>query len=260
MQVGPWGEAEALVINGACFASISLSSTFHRWYVMKLKHISRHNPQISFLFFSLSLSFFQIKIMLKCVAAIPLNKQLYSFSYVCFTAGAAAIVFSGLYILVINICIYYRCSWYSWVISRIFNFCCSRIVHAQIDVWGYRKPFLFLEWIGMNAMLVFVMGAQGILAAFINGWYFKNQDNNLVSKMKEKLCKFLFISYAQGKISLTLFFRWTGFFIMYSLMYGNLRGLGHSCMSYLQRSPSGLWFLAYYTNLGYTGNCKKRNL
>lgn len=33
-------------------------------------------------------------------AAIPINKQLYSISYVCFTAGAAGIVFSGFYILV----------------------------------------------------------------------------------------------------------------------------------------------------------------
>lgn len=38
-------------------------------------------------------------------AAIPLNKQLYSFSYVCFTAGAAGIVFSGFYLLVISMMI-----------------------------------------------------------------------------------------------------------------------------------------------------------
>ena len=44
-----------------------------------------------------------------------------------------------------------------------------------------RTPFLFLEWIGLNAMLVFVMAAQGIFAGFINGWYYKNPDNNLVS-------------------------------------------------------------------------------
>ncbi|KAL0333396.1 UNVERIFIED_CONTAM: Heparan-alpha-glucosaminide N-acetyltransferase [Sesamum angustifolium] len=85
--------------------------------------------------------------------AIPINKQLYCFSYVCFTAGAAAIVFCGLYIL--------------------------------IDVWGLRTPFLFLEWIGMNAMLVFVMAAQGIFAAFVNGWYFKNPDNNLVKWIQQ---------------------------------------------------------------------------
>lgn len=34
------------------------------------------------------------------VTAIPLNKQLYSLSYVCVTSGAAALVFSAFYILV----------------------------------------------------------------------------------------------------------------------------------------------------------------
>ncbi|XP_058083170.1 uncharacterized protein LOC131231094 [Magnolia sinica] len=89
-----------------------------------------------------------VAIILHFTYAIPLNKQLYSFSYVCFTAGVAGIVFSAFYIL--------------------------------IDVWGIRMPFLFLEWIGMNAMLVFVMAAQGIFAAFINGWYYENEGNSLV--------------------------------------------------------------------------------
>ncbi|XP_057434374.1 uncharacterized protein LOC130727286 [Lotus japonicus] len=88
-------------------------------------------------------------IILHFTNAIPINKQLYSFSYVCFTAGAAGIVFSVFYIV--------------------------------IDVWGFRTPFLFLEWIGMNAMLVFVMAAQGIFAAFVNGWYYKDPDNSLVN-------------------------------------------------------------------------------
>ena len=34
------------------------------------------------------------------VAAIPLNKQLYTLSYVCVTSGAAALVFSAFYIMV----------------------------------------------------------------------------------------------------------------------------------------------------------------
>jgi predicted acyltransferase len=33
-------------------------------------------------------------------AAIPLNKQLYTLSYVCVTSGAAALVFSAFYIMV----------------------------------------------------------------------------------------------------------------------------------------------------------------
>ncbi|GLT92317.1 hypothetical protein SLE2022_101570 [Rubroshorea leprosula] len=89
-----------------------------------------------------------IAIILHFTDAIPLNKQLYSFSYVCFTAGAAGIVFSWFYIL--------------------------------IDVWGFRMPFLFLEWIGMKATLIFVLGAQGILPAFVNGWYYESPNNTLV--------------------------------------------------------------------------------
>ncbi|XP_071712305.1 uncharacterized protein [Rutidosis leptorrhynchoides] len=94
-----------------------------------------------------------IGIILHFTDAIPINKQLYSFSYVCFTAGAAGLVFSVFYIL--------------------------------IDVWGKRTPFLLFEWIGMNAMLVFVLGAQGILGGFVNGWYYKNPENNLVNWIQD---------------------------------------------------------------------------
>ncbi|KAJ4848183.1 hypothetical protein Tsubulata_002978 [Turnera subulata] len=31
----------------------------------------------------------------------------------------------------------------------------------------------------MNAMLVYVMAAQGIFEGFINGWYYKSEDNTL---------------------------------------------------------------------------------
>lgn len=37
------------------------------------------------------------------VVAIPINKQLYSFSYICFTGGAAGIVLSAFYALVLFI-------------------------------------------------------------------------------------------------------------------------------------------------------------
>lgn len=34
----------------------------------------------------------------------------------------------------------------------------------------------------MNAMLVFVMAAQGIFAGFVNGWYYETPDKTLVLK------------------------------------------------------------------------------
>ncbi|KAJ6794396.1 heparan-alpha-glucosaminide N-acetyltransferase [Iris pallida] len=87
-------------------------------------------------------------ILLHFTHAIPLNKQLYSFSYICVTAGAAGLVFSTFYFLV--------------------------------DILGLRNFFLPLEWIGMNAMLVYVMAAGGIFAGFVNGWYYDGPNNTLV--------------------------------------------------------------------------------
>uniref|UniRef100_J3L7I2 Heparan-alpha-glucosaminide N-acetyltransferase catalytic domain-containing protein n=2 Tax=Oryza brachyantha TaxID=4533 RepID=J3L7I2_ORYBR len=80
--------------------------------------------------------------------AIPLNKQLYTLSYICVTAGAAGIVFCMLYFLV--------------------------------DMLNLRYPFALLQWTGMNAMLVYVMAAAGIFEGFLNGWYYEGTNNTLV--------------------------------------------------------------------------------
>ncbi|XP_027363134.1 heparan-alpha-glucosaminide N-acetyltransferase-like [Abrus precatorius] len=132
--------------------SAILSGTIGIHYGHVLIHFKGHSERLK-QWLSMGLVLFILGIILHFTNAIPINKQLYSFSYVCFTAGAAGIVFSVFYIL--------------------------------IDVWGLRTPFLFLEWIGMNAMLVFVMAAQGIFAAFVNGWYYKDQDNSLVYWIQE---------------------------------------------------------------------------
>ncbi|MCO5572914.1 hypothetical protein L7F22_026675 [Adiantum nelumboides] len=80
--------------------------------------------------------------------AIPLNKQLYSLSYVCLTGGSAGLAFSFFYVM--------------------------------IDMYELSKPFLLLKWMGLNAMFVFVLAAEGIFPAFINGWYYKSSNNTLV--------------------------------------------------------------------------------
>ncbi|KAI3941369.1 hypothetical protein MKW98_021642, partial [Papaver atlanticum] len=95
----------------------------------------------------MGLSLLTLGLVLHFTNGIPLNKQLYSFSYVCLTAGAAALVFSALYVLV--------------------------------DIFGLGYLFLPLQWIGMNAMLVFVQAAEGIFAGFINGWYYEDPHNTL---------------------------------------------------------------------------------
>ncbi|KAL6660523.1 hypothetical protein ACP70R_001558 [Stipagrostis hirtigluma subsp. patula] len=123
-----------------------LSGTIGIHYGHVLIHFKTHKERLKH-WLLMGFMLLALGILLHFTHAIPINKQLYSFSYVCFTAGAAGIVLSAFYIV--------------------------------IDVWGLRTPFLFLEWIGMNAMLVFVLGAQGILAAFVNGWYYESPDDTL---------------------------------------------------------------------------------
>lgn len=75
------------------------------------------------------------------------NKALYSSSYTCLTAGAAGILFTGLYVLV--------------------------------DVWGYRRPTFVLEWMGMHALMIYVLAACNLLPLFLQGFYWKKPENNI---------------------------------------------------------------------------------
>ncbi|XP_077240213.1 uncharacterized protein LOC143881102 [Tasmannia lanceolata] len=140
--LGPF-EPEGLLSS----ISAILSGTIGVHYGHVLIHFKGHSERLK-QWVLMGLGLLIIAIILHFTDAIPMNKQLYSFSYVCFTAGAAGIVFSAFYLL--------------------------------IDVYGVRMPFLFLEWIGMNAMLVFVMAAQGIFPALVNGWYYETPEKSLV--------------------------------------------------------------------------------
>ncbi|KAK9126592.1 hypothetical protein Scep_015438 [Stephania cephalantha] len=119
--------------------SAILSGTIGIHYGHVLLHFKSHRERLKH-WVPIGVVLFIVAVILHFTDAIPINKQLYSFSYVCFTAGAAGLVFSGFYILARN-----------------------------------RRKL-----IGMNAMLVFVMAAQGIFAAFVNGWYYETPGNTLV--------------------------------------------------------------------------------
>ncbi|XP_024963782.1 heparan-alpha-glucosaminide N-acetyltransferase isoform X2 [Cynara cardunculus var. scolymus] len=112
-----------------------------------LIHMKGHSSRLRH-WIMMGLGLVVLGIVLHFTDAIPLNKQLYTFSYVCVTSGAAALVFSFFYIMV--------------------------------DIWTLRYLFLPLEWIGKNAMLVYVMAAEGIFAGFVNGWYYDNPHNTLI--------------------------------------------------------------------------------
>ncbi|XP_024393658.1 uncharacterized protein [Physcomitrium patens] len=80
---------------------------------------------------------------------VPFNKPLYSVSYMLFTGGAAGVVFAGFYLLV--------------------------------DVYGWRGPTFLLEWLGQNALLMYVLVAEGVFPAALQGIYWRKPENNLVA-------------------------------------------------------------------------------
>ncbi|GFY94888.1 heparan-alpha-glucosaminide N-acetyltransferase-like protein [Actinidia rufa] len=124
-----------------------LSTIIGVHYGHVLIHMKSHSSRLRH-WVIMGLALLVLGFILHFTSAIPLNKQLYTFSYVCVTSGAAALVFSAFYTLV--------------------------------DIWSLKYLFLPLEWIGMNAMLVYVMAAEGIFAAFINGWYWDDPHNTLI--------------------------------------------------------------------------------
>lgn len=65
------------------------------------------------------------------------------------------------------------------LLSNFFLFQ-TNILLYQVDIWNLKFMFLLLEWIGMNAMFVYVMAAEDIFAGFINGWYYGDPHNTLV--------------------------------------------------------------------------------
>ncbi|WOL01801.1 heparan-alpha-glucosaminide N-acetyltransferase-like isoform X1 [Canna indica] len=77
-----------------------------------------------------------------------MNKALYTWSYTCITAGVAGVMFSGVYVLV--------------------------------DVYGYRRPSLAMEWLGKNAFIVYILLGCNILPVFIQGFYWREPQNNIL--------------------------------------------------------------------------------
>ncbi|GJT95215.1 hypothetical protein Tco_1090733 [Tanacetum coccineum] len=135
-------EPEGILSSISAILSTIIGVHFGHVLIQMKDHTSRLKHWII-----MGLGLVVLGIILHVSNAIPLNKQLYTFSYVCVTSGAAALVFSFFYIMV--------------------------------DVWKLRYLFLPLEWIGKNAMLVYVMAAAGIFAGFINGWYYDDPHNTL---------------------------------------------------------------------------------
>lgn len=53
---------------------------------------------------------------------------------------------------------------------------------SQVDVIGYRWPPLAMEWLGMHALMVYILLGCNLLPVFIQGLYWREPQNNIVSK------------------------------------------------------------------------------
>ncbi|KAE8663740.1 U2 small nuclear ribonucleoprotein A' [Hibiscus syriacus] len=96
-------------------------------------------PSSAFLVLGLALDIFGMHI----------NKALYTFSYMCVTAGAAGFLFAGIYLLV--------------------------------DIYGYRRMASVLEWMGKHALIIYILAACNIIPIIIQGFYWKQPQNNILS-------------------------------------------------------------------------------
>nr|GMD50965.1 heparan-alpha-glucosaminide N-acetyltransferase [Ipomoea batatas] len=97
--------------------------------------------------FNVEVSLFTLATCL--LIGMRINKVLYSFSYTCVTAGTAGVVFAGVYIMV--------------------------------DVYGCRHFTSLLEWMGMNALLIYVLVSCNIIPIIVQGLYWRLPENNIVS-------------------------------------------------------------------------------
>ncbi|XP_048336296.2 uncharacterized protein LOC107426274 isoform X3 [Ziziphus jujuba] len=82
------------------------------------------------------------------ILGIPLSKPLYTLSYTCITSGA-----SGL---------------------------CLTTIFYIVDVKHFRKPMMLLQWMGMNALIVYALAACDLFPAALQGFYWESPENNLV--------------------------------------------------------------------------------
>ncbi|XP_024994030.1 heparan-alpha-glucosaminide N-acetyltransferase-like [Cynara cardunculus var. scolymus] len=85
---------------------------------------------------------------LLALIGIPLNKSLYTISYLLVTSAASGITFCALYLLV--------------------------------DVYGWRRVAFVLEWMGKHSLSIFILVTSNLIVIAIQGFYWKSPANNII--------------------------------------------------------------------------------
>ncbi|KAL3717660.1 hypothetical protein ACJRO7_009147 [Eucalyptus globulus] len=130
-----------------------------------LVHVKSHGQRMLFwsmLSLPLLLSGYVLEIL-----GIPLCKPLYTPSYMCITSGVSGLVLT--------------------------------VVFYLVDVKHWRMPTVFLQWMGMNALIIFALAACELFPAAMQGFYWRSPENNLVD-IAERLLQGAFHSKKWGTL------------------------------------------------------------
>lgn len=140
-------DPEGLLSSLSAVGSCFLGLHFGHVLVHRKEHLTRLWDWIT-----VSVALLTMGLLLHLLG-MPFNKPLYSVSYMLFTGGAAGVVFAGFYLLV--------------------------------DVYSWRFSTILLEWMGQNALLMYVLVAEGLFPAALQGLYWREPENNLVAWIVE---------------------------------------------------------------------------
>ncbi|XP_059659606.1 uncharacterized protein LOC132306282 isoform X2 [Cornus florida] len=136
-------------------------------------HIALHfkgNMQRVFLW---SLSSFPLLILgyVLNVLGVPFSKPLYTLSYMCITAGTSGFLLT--------------------------------IIFYIVDVKHIEKPTKLLQWMGKNALIIYILAACDLFPAALQGFYWHSPENNLVDNT-ESLLQFMLHSKKWGTLAFVL--------------------------------------------------------
>ncbi|KAF3334342.1 heparan-alpha-glucosaminide N-acetyltransferase-like protein [Carex littledalei] len=102
---------------------------------------------------------------------MPFSKPLYSVSYMFLTAGVSGF-------------------------ALIF-------IYFMVDIIKFTAPLVIFQWMGMNALIVFILAASQKFPIFLEGFYWRSPSNNLVSLTESALQK-IFNSKRWGTLAFVL--------------------------------------------------------
>jgi len=64
----------------------------------------------------------------------------------------------------------------------------TNLYFVQVDVIHIKKPFILFQWMGMNALIVYVLAACELFPTLIQGFYWRSPENNLVNVLCCQIC------------------------------------------------------------------------